>query len=228
MARNLPRPVRRSRPVSLVVLLLLIANMVLLTVAVVSPGTFPELKSGVLLGFLAFAISHYMGARENLRGTMRNRLQDARGLARALATEIDVFANLSLRDGHSLPGVVRSGTIGETNRAAMSEFIELPARAVFDANIGALPLLEVLEVQSEAATGKERLVEDVVGFYEGVIDMRYHLLRATLEDRPLTTEEVLQIGEVLKSRAKFAFSLAKRLRTCVEASESSWIELRDT
>lgn len=93
----------------------------------------------------------------------------------------------------------------------MLRFLELPSRVIFDANAGKISLLEVIE--------EKGLTQEVVGFYEGLADLRSVIAAAKLQKRMVTAEELSGIEEKIQSRGKFALALSDRLLNFFQLSE---------
>ena len=175
-----------------------------------------------LFGLISIAFTHLLSSRATLENLKKERLQDAQGLARALAAEIGIFGH------HTLAKAFNPRWISGTNPENISvdpdvflKLIELPSCAVFDANVNKIALLGVLEPFDTFAENEERLVERVVGYYEGLMDLRLIVSEAKLQGRDMTYEEVSEVQGVLKDRAQFALRLAERLRGFVKKSEES-------
>ena len=72
--------------------------------------------------------------------------------------------------------------------------------------------IEVIEEFGELSEGEGGLVERVVGFYEGLADLRSTIAAAKLQNRGVTPQEVSSVQDSLRSRAQFALSLSTRLK----------------
>jgi len=195
----------------------------LIVLAVKAPNTQAlTMGFGALFGLCSIAFTQHLNARAELMKSLKERLQDARGLARALASEIGIFGNVLLAKSYKL-----TLDIGNNDEASdgidpedLLRFIQLPSRVIFDSNAGKIPLLEVIEKCGEFKENEEKFVERVVGFYQGVMDLRSEVSGAQLQNRKMTLEEVSRVQENLQSNATFALILSKRLREFIHLSES--------
>ena len=172
---------------------------------------------GGLFGLCSIAFTQHLA----LRKARKERLQEARGLARALAAEIKTFGHVLLAKGHSFELSV--GTEGEGDEGFdpddMLRYVELPSRVVFDANASNIALLEVVEELGELPPDEDGFVERVVGFYEGIADFRSGMSAAKLHRRKLTPKEVSRLRDELIRKAKFALAISKRLKEFTRPSE---------
>lgn len=177
---------------------------------------------GALLGLCSIAFAHHLNGQEALTKARKERLQEARGLARALAAEVGIFGHVLLAKGHALQLDIGTGSNnGEgTDPDDLLRFVELPSRVIFDANASKIPLLEVIEECGELSEKEEGFVEGVVGFYEGVADFRSAMSAAKLQARKVTPEEVSDVQKGLQSKAKFALTLSNRLKEFIQLSAS--------
>jgi hypothetical protein len=170
-----------------------------------------------LIGLGGIAITHALNAYAEREKDKKERLQDARGLARALASEIGILGHLLLRQGHTLSLLVGQNSVKLDD---LRQFIALPSQAVFDKNIDKIALLEVIEECGEFEEHEERFVERIVGFYEGIMDVRWEIQSAKLQRRHLTLNEIQRIEQSIREKAHFALSLSKRLHEFTELSET--------
>ena len=165
---------------------------------------------GGMFGLCSIAFTQHLA----LSKARKERLQEARGLARALAAEIEIFGHVLLAKGHTLELSV--GTEGEGDEGSdpddMLRYVELPSRVVFDANASNIALLEVVEELGELSPDEDGFVERVVGFYEALTDFRSGMSAAKLQRRKLTPQEVLELKGRLISRADFASAISQRLK----------------
>ena len=95
---------------------------------------------GALFGLCSIAFTQHLNARAALDRDRKERLQGARGLAHALAAEINIFGNVLLAKGHTLQSKV--GTERGPSPDDLLRFIELPSRVIFDANASKISLLD--------------------------------------------------------------------------------------
>lgn len=205
--------------------ILVVGVITLIIIATLASVATPALTMGfgALFGLCSIAFTQHLNARAAFMKREKERLQDARGLARALASEIGIFGHVIMVKGHTLQLEIRGD--GDTNDSVDPEdllrFVELPSRAIFDANANKIPLLEVIEEFGEFSEGEEKLVERVVGFYEGIVDFRSDMSSAKLQNRRMTLKELNQFQDQLKSTAEFALVLSNRLHEFIRFSEPS-------
>lgn len=204
----------QREPVIMVVVFL----MALLGIGVVAtwtdePTTAATLGLGAVFGLCSIAFTQYLNERAALSKARRERLQEAQGLARALAAEIQTVGNVLLSKGSTLQNYVATERKGEegSDPDDLLRYVELPSRVVFDANASKIALLGVVEELGELSPDEEGLVERVVGFHEGLVDFRSGMSAAKLQHRNVTQEEVSTLREMLMSRGRFAIATSRRL-----------------
>ena len=209
---------------TLLYLLVFGACAVLLLVAVMVSEDIQALTTigfGAIFGLFSIAFTQHLNARAARTKAQEERRQEARGLARALAAEIGIFGHVFMAKGSTLKREVGPGTNGEgTDPGELLRFVELPSRVIFDANASKIALLEVIQEFGTLSEKEEGLVQQVVGFYEGVADLRSVMAAAKLQDRKVSPEEVKDVQNRLNSRAKFALKLSDRLEEFSRSSES--------
>ena len=176
-----------------------------------------------LFGLCSIAFTQFLNARSALARARNERLEEARGLAHALAAEVSIFGHVLLAKGHTLSLMLKPGAGVETENGLdpddVLQFVELPSRVIFDASATKIALLEVIEEYGELSEQEGGLVGRVVGFYEGFADFRAIMADAKLQGRKVTAAEIDKIEKQLQDRAKFALDLSKRLNAFIRLSE---------
>lgn len=169
--------------------------------------------AGALAGLFGILLTWFL---ENMKAR-KQRLQEAQGLAIALAAEVGTFSTVLFFKGTTLRGNVgrRNADIDPND---LLRFIELQSRVIFDANAGKLHLLEVIEDGGDVMEPADKLVMGVIGFYEGIADLRTEVSAAKFQQRNVTQEEVKRIQGRLIKKANFAKKLEERLKASVALS----------
>lgn len=155
--------------------------------------------------------------------TKNGRLEEARELARQLASEIDTSSHVLLADGHTL--TLKSGGFDETfegvDPEAVLSVIQLPSRTVFESNVGKMSLLAALDKTDKRQKDEDDLTKAVLAFYGALTDFRRSVASAKLQRRRLTRDELDKLEESLQSRADFGFNLARRLSAVSDDAPSA-------
>ncbi|HEY7640201.1 MAG TPA: hypothetical protein VH814_10785 [Steroidobacteraceae bacterium] len=179
---------------------------------------------GALFGLISVSFTHFLAVQDRLSQAAAQRLQDARGLARALAAELRMLGHLWLRDGHLMVLRVSASTSEYADSpfrpAEVMEVFAVRSHPVFDANVNRLALLQELESFGSFAEGEDHLVESVVGFFDGLVDIRTAVANAVLNRRTLSSDEVRRFADALSSRSSFALRVSEQLSKFSALSES--------
>ena len=214
---------KRTTLYLVIALTMVIVLLVLLAAITLGNGDVLNMGFGVLFGLVSIVFTQFLIAWMALTKDQKERLQEARGLSRALSAEIKVFSEVFLANACSLHLYVNNGTNSAqgTQPNELLQFLEPPSRVIFEANASKLPLLEVIEEFGGPPKQQEGLVESVVAFYEEFTYLRSSVIgEAKLQNRTVMLQEVSDLMNELKSNGKFAEELGKRLDHCIRRSAS--------
>ena len=211
---------KRTNIVLFAALLIGILGLIILSIISTANGGAITIASGALGGLLSIAFTQHLNSVAELEKRRKERLQDARGLARALASEIGIFGHVLLAKAHMPITPGDDDADGQIDPDDFLRLIQLPSRVIFDSNATRLSLLEVIDEYLAYEEREEPLVERVVGFYEGVMDLRSSVSDAQLQKRKMKYEEVSRVQKQLREKADFALTLSKRLQEFSKLTES--------